>query len=165
MEQKIQIMGFSTYVDDITGLIRKMDNLGGNSCVIQLLNADSIADEEHILHAILQATSAFKRKDNIANDLGLEICVRASGQRQISKAINILGLKDGLNKICAITINCNDLVLKELELELGNRNDDVLKVDENRLKDIYQITDEEIKTSGNITRVMMERTTILVLET
>lgn len=165
MEHKVQVMGFCTYLDDVMGLINKLNALSGDSCVIQLLNSEGIAGKEHVLHATIHALSAFKRNDNIANDLGLEICVRASGQRQISKAIKILGLKKGLNNICAVLVDCGDVNIKELELILKKRNDEILEPDENRLKDIYHITDDEIEISGNITRVMIERTTILVLET
>jgi len=164
MENNIRVMGFIKSVGNIAELMKKLDAISGD-CVIQLLNADGIAGEEHVIHATLQAISSFKRKDNIANDLGLEICVRASGQRQISKAINILGLKEGLNNICAVMVDCNDQAIECLERLLGKRDDTILKPDENGLKDIYHITDEEIKTSGNIARALMERTTILVLET
>ncbi len=165
MEHKIHVLGFSKVVKDIPDLIEKINSKTRNSCVIQLLNADGIAGKNHILHATQQAIYAFKRKDNIANDLGLEICVRASAQRQISKALKILGLKKGLNNICAVIIDCNKTMDNELELLLGKRDDEVLKADINNLKDIYQITDREIENSGNITRAMIERTSLLVLET
>ncbi len=172
MEHEIRVLGFSTVVRDIPDLIEEVNdiisNLNGttsNSCVIQLLNADGIAGEEHIFHATQQAIYAFKREENIANDLGLEICVRASAQRQISKALQILGLKEGLNNICAVVVDCNSCMDKELELILGKRDDTLLKADTVHLKDIYQISDEEIKNSGGITRAMIERTSLLVLNT
>lgn len=172
MEHEIQVLGFSKVVEDIPDLIEEvndiisnLDGTSSNSCVIQLLNADGIAGEEHILHATQQAIYAFKREENIANDLGLEICVRASAQRQISKALQILGLKKGLNNICAVIVDCNGGVDKELELLLGKRDDKLLKADTIHLKDLYQISDEEIENSGGITRAMIERTSLLVLDT
>lgn len=165
MEHKIQVLGFSKVVEDIPDLIGKVNNITSNSCVIQLLNADGIAGEEHILHAVEQAIKAFKRKQNIANDLGLEICVRASAQRQISKALGILGLKKGLNNICAVIIDCDIGMDKELELLLGKRDGTVLKPDISYLKDLYQISDVEIENSGGISRAMIERTSLLVLDT
>jgi len=165
MEHEIQVLGFSTVVEDIPGLLGKLDDITGDSCIIQLLNADGIAGEEHILHAAQQALYAFKRNENLAKDLGLEICVRASAQRQILKALQILGLKRGLNNICAVLVDCNSSLDNELELLLGKRDDEVLKADENHLKDLYQISDEEIENSGGITGAMIERTSLLVLET
>lgn len=165
MEHQIQILGFSTTIDDVPQLIEKINSITGDSCVVQLLNADGIAGKEHILHAVHHAICAFKRDENIANDLGLEVCVRASTQRQVSKALNILGLKEGFNNICAVIINCNRNIVKELELLLKKRNDEVIKANKNILKDIYNISDVEIEVSGSITSVMIERTSLLILET
>lgn len=168
MEDSMEILGFSSVVDDVPGLMEKINQIkktNSKGCVIQLLNADGIAGKKHILHAALQAVYAFKRDDNIANELGLEICVRASAQRQISKALNILGIKKGSNNICAVIVNCNEDLILELEIILGKRNDEVLKYDTNYLKEIYNISDTEIETAGDISKVMMERTSLLILET
>lgn len=165
MEHKVQVLGFSRVLKDIPSLIKEVNRITGDFCVIQLLNADGIAGKKHILHATQQAILAFEREENIANDLGLEICVRASAQRQISKALKILGLKEGLNKICAVVVDCDDGVETELEKFLGKRDDKYLEADVTILKDMYQVSDEELKNSGNITRAMIERTSLLVLDT
>lgn len=165
MEHKVRVLGFSKVIEDIPDLIGNVNSVTGDSCVVQLLNADGIAGKEHVLHAARQATLAFKRGDNVAKDLGLEVCVRASAQRQISKALELLGLKEGLNNICAVVIGCDEQVDKKLEELLGKRNDTLLDADATYLKGVYQISDEEIENSGGITRVMIERTSLLVLET
>lgn len=165
MEHEIQVLGFSKLVENIPDLVETLNSITGVSCVVQLLNADGIAGKKHILHAAEQAILAFERNDNISNDLGLEICVRASAQRQISKALKILGLKEGLNNICAVVVDCDEGVERELEKLLGERDDQYLKADITLLKDIYQISDVEIENSGSITRAMIERTSLLVLDT
>lgn len=167
MENNIQILGFSSIVNNIQELMEKINNIivkDSENCIIQLLNADGIANRKHIYHATIHALNAFKRDDNIANDLGLEICVRASAQRQISKALNILGLKKGVNNICVVAVDCNEDLADELEKILGKRNDKVLKADKTLLKEIYNISDQEIETSGGITNIMIERTSLLILE-
>ncbi len=165
MDHKIKISGFSIVVEDVPDLITKINSLTGDSCVIQLLNAEGIAGEKHVLHATYHAIYAFKRGDNISSDLGLEICVRASAQRQISKALRILGLKKGFNNICAVLVDCNQQTVEKLENLLGQTNHEVLKADEEYLKNLYNISAEEINSSGGLTKAMMERTTLLVLET
>ena len=165
MDHKIRILGFCFVVDDIPDLIRKVNSLTGDSCVVQLLNAEGIAGERHVLHSTYQAIYAFKRGDNIASDLGLEICVRASAQRQISKALKILGLKKGLNRICAVLVDCNQQTVEKLKKLLGQTNHEVLIADEEYLKNLYNISLDEITSSGGLTKAMMERTTLLVLET
>lgn len=135
------------------------------NCTVQLLNADGIAGYEHILHATVHAVKSFERNENIAKDLGLEICVRASAQRQISKALSILGIKEGEMNVCAVAVDCSENIMDEVESILDKRDDDVLKPDTALLKDIYGISDAEIETSKSISNVMVERTTLLILET
>ena len=86
-EYQIQIAGFKHKVDNFKELMEKINQLS-DECTIQLLNAEGIAGYEHLLHATVHAINAFKRNENIAKDLGLEICVRASAQRQISKEMS-----------------------------------------------------------------------------
>jgi len=163
-DYNIQISGFKHNITNFTELMININEISKN-CTIQLLNADGIAGYEHILHATIHAIKAFEREDNIANDLGLEICVRASAQRQISKALNILGIEEGQVNICAVAVNCNENIMDKLETIHGKKDDEILKPDETILKKTYNISDAEIKTMKNITNVMIERTTILILDT
>ncbi len=162
-DYNIQISGFKPNITNFTELMDNINEISKN-CTIQLLNTDGIAGYEHILHATIHAIKAFEREDNIANDLGLEICVRASAQRQISKALNILGIKEGLVNICAVAVNCNENIMDKLEIILGKKDNEVLKPDETILKKTYNISGTEIKTMKNVTNVMIERTTLLILE-
>lgn len=133
-------------------------------CTLQLLNARGIGGYEHALHATAHALEAFARDKNIANDLGLEICVRASAQRQISRALDILGIKEGEMDICAVSVNCSEDIMDKLGSILDIRDDEILIPDENVLKDIYNLSDIEIEAAGSITNIMMEKTTLLILE-
>ena len=164
MEYNIQIAGFRSNINDFGNLMNNINKISKN-CTIQLLNADGIAGREHILHAAVHAIKAFERNENIAKDLGLEICVRASAQRQISKALSILGIKEGEMNICAVAVDCSENIMDELGDILNKNDDTVLDPDEALLKDIYGISEGEIKTASGISNVMIERTTLLILET
>ena len=163
MGYNIQIAGFKSKVDNVGDLIAATKDMGLN-CTTQLLNAQGIAGRDHIMHATIHAIQAFHRKENIAQDLGLEICVRASGQRQISQAINLLGIKEGNLDICAVLVGCNNNLMDELGDILGQRDDSVLEPDYEILKKMYPISDLEIQTFGSVSRVLMERTALLILE-
>ncbi|MGZ7044632.1 MAG: KEOPS complex subunit Cgi121 [Methanobacterium sp.] len=163
-DYNIQIAGFTHKVTNFDDLMKKINQIS-NNCKIQLLNADGIAGYEHILHATLHAIKAFRRNENIANDLGIEICVRASTQRQISKALQILGIKKGEMNICAVAVDCSTDIMNELEDILDKRDDEVLNPDQKTLKKFYKISDEEVDTAGSIENVMIERTSLLILET
>lgn len=163
MEYNIQIAGFQSDIEDVDEVIAKIKKIS-KGCTIQLLDADKIGGREHILHATIHAIKAFERGENIANDLGIEICVRASAQRQISKALDILGIREGKMNICAVSVGCGDVVNK-LEAIFGKKDDSVLKPNKDALKKIYKISDTEEEIAGRISKAIMEKTTLLILET
>lgn len=162
-EYNIQIAGFSHNITNFKDLMNKINKISPD-CTLQLLNADGIAGYEHAFHSTVHAIKAFERNENIAKDLGLEICLRASAQRQISKALDDLGIKKGQMNICAIAVDCRENIIEELEKILDKKDDAVLNPDLNMLKKIYKISDAEINAAGNVTDVMIERTTLLILD-
>lgn len=168
MNHKIHISGFKGEIADTKEIIDYLRDISAEckneKCTIQLINARGIAGEKHILQATLQAIKAFERNNNMAKDMGLEICVRASAQRQISRAIKILGIGNGKMDICLVAVDCDEHVLRRVGEVLGNRDQEVLNADVNALHELYEIPPEEIKSAGNIERVMMERTALLNLE-
>ena len=127
--------------------------------IIQLLNADSIVSKNHIIHGVNQAFLAFSRDENLANDISVEIVLRCSAQRQISKAFNILGLKEGNVNLCAVFINCD--YTEELS-SLFSRDDEVFAADENRLKKGYGISEDELKTMS-MENIIIDRITKLTV--
>ena len=160
---KIEIAGFKTNITDFNEVIEKIREIS-SGCVVQIINADGIAGRKHIMHATIHALNAFQRNENIAKDLGLEICVRASAQRQISRALDILGIKEGEMNICAVAVGCDKWVMFKLGEFLGERDDSVLEPDEKVLKKIYNLSDMKLETIGSITRLLMEKTSLLILE-
>ncbi|AUB54840.1 MULTISPECIES: KEOPS complex subunit Cgi121 [Methanobacterium] len=168
MNHNIQISGFKGEITDTKEIMDYLMDISvecnSGKCTIQLINARGIAGEKHILQATLQAIKAFERNKNMAKDLGLEICVRASAQRQISRALKILGIGNGKMDICMVAVDCDEQVQKKVGEILGERNHQVLKPDVNSLQELYEISPEEIESAGNIERVMLERTALLNLE-
>ncbi|MDO9044407.1 MAG: KEOPS complex subunit Cgi121 [Methanobacteriaceae archaeon] len=179
---QIKVVGFKSEIKDVSTTLKLINELNDNDSnfTVQLLDARGIADEKHILNATIHAINAFKRKNNIAKDLGMEICLRASAQRQISRAIEILGLKVGPMDICAVLVGCNydetdesnecsssiDIAQRiENKLnEMFTRDDSVLEANEQVLKEIYNIENEEMEVLGSVIYTLIERTTILILD-
>jgi KEOPS complex subunit Cgi121 len=166
----VEIAGFKTEIANIQETLDFIEKIKYNccdACIIQLMDAKAIAGKKHIEHGILHGMNAFKRKENIANDIGIEICIRISAQRQISKALDILGLKKGKMEIVAVLINCPDYFIDELN-SYFTRDDDVLDPDLSILKDIYDIPQKELETLSsidiNIADVLMDRTSALIVE-
>ena len=121
----------------------------------QILNANLIATKKHVLHAINQA----KTKKPIARNFWMEILIRASGQRQIHEAIEIIGAKDG--NVCLI---CEDekTFKKVHELIGGEIDDSVLEINEEKEKLIREVFD--IKGFGNVVERVLEKIALIELK-
>lgn len=163
MNHDIQIACFDAEINDLNKVIGFTNSICEKGTV-QLLQARGLAGEKHILQAAIQALKAFDNNENTAKDLGLEICLRASAQRQISRALDMLGIKEGKMEVCAVAVDCDKDVLNKLGEILGEMHDMMQQTDEKTLKNLYKIFHEEIKSAGNIERVLIERTALLNLE-
>ena len=154
----IKILGFKATINSIEDTLLQIDSIKEDDEIIQLLNADSIASKTHIIHGVNQAFNAFNRGENLANDISVEIALRCSAQRQISKAFKILGLNEGKMNICAVLINCKDYT-SELS-SIFTFDDSVLIADNENLAEIYKISDDELK-NFSIEDIIIDRITKL----
>ncbi len=143
--ENIKILGFTATIDSVGDTLDKIDSIKQDGEIIQLLNADSIVSKNHIIHGVNQAILAFDRGENLAKDLSVEIVLRCSAQRQISKAFKILGLKEGNINLCAVLIDCNNDYTEELS-ELFTLDGSVLTPKPDQLKKVYNISDSELET-------------------
>jgi len=157
----IQILGFKGMVDSVGDTLDRINSIKKDGEIIQLLNADSVASTNHIIHGVNQAFLAFERGENLAKDISVEIVLRCSAQRQISKAFAMLGLKDGQMNLCAVMINCDDY---SFELgEMFERDDGVLRGDDLKLMDLYKISESETDNMS-IEKVIIDRITKLAVD-
>ena len=161
----VEILGFTGEIESIPKTLEQVENIRNSCCdvgIIQLMNADAIAGKEHLEQGVIHAINAFKRGENLAKDLGIEILIRTSAQRQISKAFDILGLKEGHMNIAIVLIDCPDYFIDELSC-MFVRNDAVLEADESILIDLYDIPEKELKNM-HITDILIDKTTRLIVD-
>ncbi|MBQ2961493.1 KEOPS complex subunit Cgi121 [Methanobrevibacter sp.] len=161
----VEILGFTGEIESIPKTLDQIDNIRNSCCdvgIIQLMNADAIAGKEHLQHGIIHAMNAFKRGDNLAKDLGIEILIRTSAQRQISKAFDILGLKEGKMNMAVVLIDCPDYFVDELS-DIFFRDDAVLEADESILMKIYDIPEKELRNI-HITDILIDKTSKLIVD-
>ena len=157
----IQILGFRANIDSVGEVLDEINSIRDDGEIIQLLNADSVVSKNHIIHGVNQAFLAFERGENLANDLSVEIVLRCSAQRQISKAFKILGLHEGNMNLCAVLIDSKDYT-KELS-SLFIRDDDVLIPDEDKLIEMYKISDDELQNMS-VEEIIIDRITKLTVD-
>ncbi|MBR6023395.1 MAG: hypothetical protein IK044_00335 [Methanobrevibacter sp.] len=157
----LEILGLKGNIDSVGDTLNYINSIKKDSEVIQLLNADAVAGKRHIEHGVNQAFLAFEREENLANDLSVEICLRCSAQRQISKAFNLLGLKEGEMNLCAVLIDCDDYTS-----QLSSRfslDDGVLLPDVDKLKEIYDISEAELEIV-DVEDILIDRISRLAVE-
>lgn len=110
---------------------------------VQLIDPAYIAGEEHLKSAIFQAEKAFLRKENISTSPLIEVVVRASLNRQIKNAFELLGPK-GSNEVVAISKEYPERFIEEYGC---SEDKSMLDVDEKKfekIKDIFDIDEREI---------------------
>lgn len=138
----VEVLGFKGEIVSVADTLSQINGIKKEGEIIQLLNGDAVGGKSHIVHGVNQAFLAFDRGENLANDLSVEIVLRCSAQRQISKAFNILGLREGEMNLCCVLVNCGDY--KNQLSSLFEYDESVLTPDENYLKEVYGIGECEM---------------------
>ena len=148
---------------------------------VQLMRADRIAGTEHLSFATLNAVRAFGRKYKRSRSLAMEILLYASCQRQISKAIELLGVTAATRQVGVAALSTRIAVLEDLQEALrkllgGKVDDGVLEIRTNRklseLRRVFGILDRELEASRQggegdaevVKRLVIERSALLALE-
>jgi len=149
----VAIVGFrNVKIMDVNGffnLVRKKVK----EAHVQFFDATLIAGWEHLYFAALNALNAFKNKQNISNSLAVEALLFASAQRQITKAVETLGIRPESSQV-AVLIIAETLQKATEALEIiskiisGERDDNTLKLTDEKIEGIqrlFNISDLELK--------------------
>ncbi len=136
---------------------------------VQFFDAKLIAGQQHLYFAALNALKAFKRKSNISSSLAIETLLYASAQRQIRKAVDMLGIKEDSSQVAVLIMAENrqgmDDCLKVVSrLMSGERDDDVLELTDEKIEDIkklFGVSDLEIE--AKLRRKGLEREALVDL--
>lgn len=157
MRVKIEVAGYRGRIGSVEGILSELRKFRGT---IQLLDARAVAGRDHALHGALHAVRAFERGNNISSDTGIEVCLRIAGMRQISRALELLGIREGEMEICAVLIDCDE-GLEFLDSRF-QRDDGVLEPDEEYLRRLYGLG-AEADLLG-VEDALIERTTMLIID-
>ena len=113
---------------------------------IQVLDAHMVFGIEHIVIALEKSERAFAQERNIAKTRGTELMLYAGAERQISKALKKMGLKEGIDELVMVAFwdQEPDNILEGLGWK---RDDTVLQPDANRAGEYGMDLDEASSTS------------------
>ncbi len=158
----IQIVEGTAFIDNTEKFLQKLKKISKDkNTVLQALDADKLAGEEHVRFAVQKAINSFKMGRNIANDIAKEIMLYAAGTRQISKAMR-LGVHNGENNIALVAVgeapdlSAFDEIIPENVLQYNDSK-------KNTLMDIFNITKEELEAVGEdkIPELVLERVALV----
>ena len=152
----IKIIGAKGIIQNIDFFFKKILNISNEYKVtIQAVNADMIYGKKHLISASEHAIRAFEEKRNSTNSLAMEILLYASGERQIQRALQKIGVKKGKTNIAFVIISevkeetkekiANKSIEKILETLKLIRDNKVLEGSIDTLRK-FGITQQEIMT-------------------
>lgn len=136
---------------------------------VQLFDAKLIASHWHLYFAALNALKAFEKKLNISSSLAFEALLYASAQRQIRKAVKMIGIKPSSKQVAVLVIGktrseVNLALEKVSKLISGERDDQVLELTNEKFKDIKKLFGvSDLELEAKLRRKGLEKETLVDL--
>ncbi len=126
-----------------------------NGVWIQFFEADLIATQQHLYFAVLNALLAFKNQTNLSKSLAMETMLYASAQRQIQKAIGLLGIKPESTDLAVVIIGEKTEQIKTMLSEVsaclhGEADDSVLEITPKKMAKIqeaFEVTSQMLEAT------------------
>ncbi len=176
--EHIIIIGFrNVKIENINNFLERFrrERVGA---AVQFFEAKRVASPQHLYFAALNALNAFEKRTNISNSLAVEALLYASAQRQIKKAVEMMGIKRDSSEVAVLIMvenrQENDACLSLVSnLIPGERDDSVLELTDKKIsaiKKLFRISNLEfeakLKREGlekeALTDLVIERTALLV---
>lgn len=163
-------------VDAALQLTKEVESRFG--VTVQFFDASLVATWEHVFFSALNAVKAVEAGRSIARNLGIEVLVRLSGQRQISVALEMFGLKSGCKELGVVVIGKNAGTVEDVARYVVERSgleedDSVLELNHEKaeqIKKAFNIEDREleaVQAEGEfeaLVKCCIERCALLTLE-
>ena len=177
---RLAIQGFAGLrIGDSDALLREL-RAQFPKLQIQLFRANRIAGPEHLIFAATAAISALRQHRQRAHTLAVELLLYVSCQRQISKAIQLLGLTSNSHEAVLAAVTGETLpsglehgIEKTLK---ASKDDDVIEVTcqkkVSELMRVYNISRKSITAAqlpgeaetSVLKRLIIERSALLAVE-
>ena len=165
---KTRLIAGTCEITDVNRFLHTLKGIAsGYGITVQAIDASKTAGTMHILAAAEKAIRAVQRHDSISDDLGMEILLYASGNRQIKKALS-MGARNGRNEIVLVAVG-DEIPLKAIsELESLVETVDVISYTREKralITTFFGITETEIAAVGesNIPQLVLERVALMGL--
>lgn len=171
----VSIGGFKTYhQSDFQKLITELTEKIRPS-IFQFFDAQNVGGWEHIYMSAVNAVNAFDSGEQISKSLPLETLLYASCNDQISKALDIMGVKRDSRDLALIIFaespeKAEEAFNKAIKI-IGLTDDTVLEITPekfDKLKKLFEISDLEFQAVGSqnvssLLNLIIERGSLLRL--
>ncbi|MEM1539542.1 MAG: KEOPS complex subunit Cgi121 [Candidatus Bathyarchaeia archaeon] len=160
----IAIVGFrDAKISNVEKFLEEVRACLGKDVDFQFFDARFVATWQHLYFASLNALKAFKNKENISKSLSMETMLYASAQRQIQKAVGLLGIKPNSSEIAVLIIsgdlqNVKSALSSITKIVNAERDDRVLMLSKEKieaLKRVFEISDAEVAMVGATIETVM----------
>ncbi len=142
---KCSAVGVRGDVGPVRAFVKRLREVAqGLGLEAQAFDADLVFGAEHLLVAWEHAERAFERGTNVASDRMMEVLLFAAGERQITAALEKLGLKEGQDGAALLIVGEGDP--EPLIRKLGLGRDDSLLDGRVEMLPAFGITKEESAT-------------------
>jgi tRNA threonylcarbamoyladenosine modification (KEOPS) complex Cgi121 subunit len=174
------ITGFrNVKIKDTEEFLKKILKKKGSNVETQFFDAKFAATWQHLYFAVLNALTAFKNKGNISKSIAMETMLYASTQRQIRKAMELLGIKSETSEIALLIIGENLEAVKSAlsmvsKIFNSQSDDTVLELSAEKtviIQKTFGISDLELKTTMKkdglekaLTNLVIERMALLATQ-
>lgn len=127
----ISFIGFRDVQIVDVGAFLKNIRVDISPATIQIVDSEKVAGKLHLFFAFLNAQKSFEHGREISGNLEVETLLYAASTRQISRAIEMLGVKSQTSSIVAMIFASNEREVVDAEEKLmklvsGIRDDSVL---------------------------------------
>ncbi|MBS7636526.1 hypothetical protein KEJ37_04195 [Candidatus Bathyarchaeota archaeon] len=176
----VAIAGFKNVkIADVEEFLENVRKCLAKNVEAQFFDARLVATWQHLYFAALNALNAFKNGVNISKSLAVEMLLYASAQRQIRKAMNLIGIKSDSKVIAAIIVGEREEDVEEALQAIsrivgGRRDDAVLKLSRKKIETIrkaFEISDLELEAvmkgknlDQALINLVIERVALLAIE-
>jgi tRNA threonylcarbamoyladenosine modification (KEOPS) complex Cgi121 subunit len=172
----VEITGFrNVKIENAKDFLTNLSSKESYDLELQLFNADLVATWQHLYFATLNALMAFKTNNNTSKTLALETALYSSAQRQIKKALELIGTKPDSKNVAILLISQSKesirSALSEVSKRLGTDPDEtVLDLSEEKnlkIKGAFDISDTELRASSSkglgksLVNLVIERAALL----
>lgn len=150
----VEITGFrNVSVDDAEDFVKATRRELPQNSMVQFFDAKLVVTWQHLYFAVLNALLAFKNERNISKSVAVEAILYASAQRQIRKAIDLMGVKCAVADVAVVVIGESvksvEALLSAVSRHVGAEPDDaVLEISKEKaggIREAFGITDAEFE--------------------